>query len=26
LLDQEARAAGIQDRVVVMEEGLTKFF
>ncbi len=26
LLDQEARAAGIQDRVVVMEEGLTRFF
>jgi L-ascorbate metabolism protein UlaG (beta-lactamase superfamily) len=26
LLDQEARAAGIEDRVVVMEEGVTKFF
>lgn len=26
LLDQEARAAGVQDRVVVLEEGITKFF
>jgi L-ascorbate metabolism protein UlaG (beta-lactamase superfamily) len=26
LLDQEARAAGIRDRVVVMEEGVTRFF
>jgi L-ascorbate metabolism protein UlaG (beta-lactamase superfamily) len=26
LLDEEARAAGIADRVVVMEEGLTRFF
>jgi len=26
LLDQEARAAGIHDRVVVMEEGITRFF
>ncbi len=26
LLDQEARAAGIADRVVVMEEGVTRFF
>jgi L-ascorbate metabolism protein UlaG (beta-lactamase superfamily) len=26
LLDQEARAAGIKDRVVVMEEGVTRFF
>jgi len=26
LLNQEARAAGITDRVVVMEEGVTKFF
>jgi L-ascorbate metabolism protein UlaG (beta-lactamase superfamily) len=26
LLDQEARAAGIEDRVVVMEEGVTRFF
>jgi L-ascorbate metabolism protein UlaG (beta-lactamase superfamily) len=26
LLDQEARAAGMQDRVVVMQEGITRFF
>jgi L-ascorbate metabolism protein UlaG (beta-lactamase superfamily) len=26
LLDQEARKAGIRDRVVVLEEGVTKFF
>src|SRR6202171_431471 len=26
LLDQEARSAGIKDRVVVMEEGVTRFF
>ncbi|HZP63260.1 MAG TPA: MBL fold metallo-hydrolase [Terriglobales bacterium] len=26
LLEQEARAAGIEDRVVVMEEGVTQFF
>jgi L-ascorbate metabolism protein UlaG (beta-lactamase superfamily) len=26
LLEKEARAAGIKDRVVVMEEGVTKFF
>jgi len=26
LLDEEARAAGIADRVVVMEEGVTRFF
>jgi len=26
LLDRAARAAGIQDRVVVMEEGITRFF
>jgi L-ascorbate metabolism protein UlaG (beta-lactamase superfamily) len=26
LLEQEARAAGIEDRVVVMEEGVTRFF
>jgi L-ascorbate metabolism protein UlaG (beta-lactamase superfamily) len=26
LLDQAARSAGIQDRVVVMEEGITRFF
>jgi L-ascorbate metabolism protein UlaG (beta-lactamase superfamily) len=26
LLDQEARSAGIQDRVLVMEEGVTRFF
>lgn len=26
LLDQEARAAGVKDRVVVLEEGITKFF
>ena len=26
LLEKEARAAGISDRVVVMEEGVTKFF
>lgn len=26
LLDREARAAGIKDKVVVMEEGVTKFF
>jgi L-ascorbate metabolism protein UlaG (beta-lactamase superfamily) len=26
LLDQEAKAAGIKDKVVVMEEGVTRFF
>jgi len=26
LLEEEARAAGIEDRVVVMEEGVTRFF
>jgi hypothetical protein len=26
LLDQEARSAGIEDRIVVMEEGVTRFF
>ena len=26
LLDQEAIAPGIKDRVVVMEEGVTRFF
>jgi L-ascorbate metabolism protein UlaG (beta-lactamase superfamily) len=26
LLEQEARAAGVQDRVVVLEEGMTRFF
>ena len=26
LLEKEARAAGIQDRVVVLEEGVTRFF
>jgi hypothetical protein len=26
LLEKEAAAAGIQDRVLVMEEGVTKFF
>lgn len=26
LLDREAKAAGVQDRVVVLEEGVTKFF
>ncbi len=26
LLEQEARAAGIEDRVVVLKEGITKFF
>jgi len=26
LLEQEARAAGIEDRVLVMQEGVTKFF
>jgi len=26
LLEKEARAAGISDRVVVMEEGVTRFF
>ena len=26
LLDQEAQSAGIKDRVVVMEEGVTRFF
>ena len=26
LLDQEARAAGVQDKVVVLEEGVTCFF
>ena len=26
LLDQEARAAGIEDKVVVLEEGVTRFF
>jgi hypothetical protein len=26
LLEQEARAAGIEDRVFVLEEGVTSFF
>jgi L-ascorbate metabolism protein UlaG (beta-lactamase superfamily) len=26
LLEQEARAAGIEDRVFVLEEGVTRFF
>jgi hypothetical protein len=26
LLEQEAKQAGIEDRVVVLEEGVTKFF
>jgi hypothetical protein len=26
LLEQEAKAAGIEDRVLVMEEGVTRFF
>jgi L-ascorbate metabolism protein UlaG (beta-lactamase superfamily) len=26
LLDQEARAAGVKDRVLVMQEGITRFF
>jgi L-ascorbate metabolism protein UlaG (beta-lactamase superfamily) len=26
LLEEEARSAGIEDRVVVMEEGVTRFF
>jgi len=26
LLDEEAERAGVRDRVVVLEEGLTKFF
>jgi hypothetical protein len=26
LLDREARAAGVKDRVVVLEEGVTRFF
>jgi len=26
LLDEEAKAAGVKDRVVVLEEGITKFF
>jgi hypothetical protein len=26
LLQQEAEAAGIEDKVVVMEEGVTRFF
>jgi hypothetical protein len=26
LLEQEAKAAGIEDRVFVMEEGVTRFF
>jgi hypothetical protein len=26
LLEQEAQSAGIKDRVVVMEEGVTRFF
>ena len=26
LLEKEARAAGIEDRVVVLEEGVTRFF
>jgi L-ascorbate metabolism protein UlaG (beta-lactamase superfamily) len=26
LLDREARAAGIKDKVVVLEEGVTRFF
>jgi hypothetical protein len=26
LLDREAQAAGIKDRVIVLEEGVTRFF
>jgi len=26
LLEQEAKAAGIEDRVLVLEEGVTRFF
>ncbi|HWJ49037.1 MAG TPA: MBL fold metallo-hydrolase, partial [Candidatus Udaeobacter sp.] len=26
LLDQEAEAAGVKDRVIVLEEGVTRFF
>jgi hypothetical protein len=26
LLEQEAHAAGIEDRVLVLEEGVTRFF
>jgi hypothetical protein len=26
LLEREARLAGIEDRVVVLEEGITRFF
>jgi len=26
LLDHEAQAAGIKDRVIVLEEGVTRFF
>jgi hypothetical protein len=26
LLEKEAKAAGIEDRVLVMEEGVTRFF
>jgi len=26
LLEQQAKAAGIEDRVLVMEEGVTRFF
>jgi hypothetical protein len=26
LLEQEAREAGIEDRVVVLQEGVTRFF
>jgi len=26
LLEQEALAAGVQDKVVVLEEGVTRFF
>jgi hypothetical protein len=26
LLEQEARAAGIEEQVVVLEEGVTRFF
>jgi hypothetical protein len=26
LLEQEAKVAGIKDKVVVLEEGVTKFF
>jgi hypothetical protein len=26
LLEEEAKAAGIQDQVVVLQEGVTKFF